>query len=159
MQKPADLRAAITAAYPEFARDPDRLNMWVEHGRVRSPMVPNRGFTAEYTLNITIVSMTGDPNVIFLAINDWLRANQPDLASPAPNSGYEFEADIVDQQTIDLHVMLKLTEQIASMPNGTGFALQSVPEPDMSWLTGNDALTTPSVDLSAIIPAEGTPPA
>ena len=158
MQKPSDLRAAITAAYPEFARDPDRLNMWVEHGRVRSPMVASsQGFACEYTLNITIVNMTGDPGVVFLAINEWVRTNQPDLATSLPTSGYEFEADLIDQQTIDIHITLKLTEQIALVPGGEGHALQSVAEPDYAWLTGEDYLTAPPVDLATLVPAEGTP--
>jgi hypothetical protein len=156
MQKPTDLRAAITTAYPEFARDPDRLNMWVEHGRVRSPMTADRGFTCEYVLNITIVNMTGDPGVVFLAINDWCRINQPDLLTPLAQAGYTFEADLIDQQTIDIHVMLKLTEEIALVPNGAGFALQSVAEPDYGWLIGDDALTTPPVNLTSIVPADTT---
>jgi hypothetical protein len=159
MQKPTDLRTAITAAYPEFARDPDRLTMWVEDGRVRSPMTANRGFTCEYTLNITVVAMTTDPGVLFLAINDWCRTNQPDLLTALPNAGYSFEADLIDRQTIDLHITLKLTEQIALVADGSGLALQSVPEPDMAWLTGDDALTSPPVNLTTVIPAEGTPPA
>ena len=38
MQKPDSLRAAITAADPELGRDPARLLMWVEKGRIRAPM-------------------------------------------------------------------------------------------------------------------------
>ena len=157
MPKPATLRAALTTAYPEFTRDPDRLNMWVEDGRVRSPMTPARGFTCEYTLNITIINMTGDPAVLFLAINDWCRTQQPDLMSPAPHAGYTFETDIIDLQTIDLHIKLKLTEPIAMVTNAGAPALQSVIEPDYAWLTGDDGLSSPTVNLMTVTPIVGTP--
>lgn len=159
MQKPNSLRALLTAAYPELSRDPDRLNMWVEEGRVRSPMVAARGFTWEYTLNITVVNMTADPSVLFLAINDWCRANQPDLLTPLPNSGYRFEVDLIDQQTVDLHIVLKLSEQVLVITNSDETtSLQYPGEPDMSWLIGDTPLTMPAVPLADIVPVAGTTP-
>lgn len=157
MEKPTSLRAALTAADPQLARDPDRLNMWVTEGRVRAPMTAARGFTWEYTLNITITDMTTHPSVLFLAINDWCRPNQPDLLTALANAGYGFEADIIDPNTVDLHITLKLSEQVDLITNTDGtLALQHLAEPDMEWLTGAPNLSTPAVPLTQITAAPGT---
>jgi len=161
MEKPRSLRAAIVAALPEFDRDPDRLQMWVEDGHIKSPMTPDRGFGWDYTLNITITDMTTHPSVIFLAINDWLRTNQPDLLAPESSAGYRFEADILNigSGLIDLHITLKLTEQVALVTGEDGaLALQHVAEPDLTWLTGGTPLTTPPRPLASLIAAPGTTP-
>ena len=159
MQKPASLRAALAAAYPQLARDAERLSVWVEEGRIRSPMTASRGFTWEYTLNITLTEMTGDPSVLFLAINDWCRTNQPDLLTPEAKSGYTFEADLIDTQTVDLHITLRLTEQVAVTTDANGNTqIQYLPEPDMSWLLGEPGLTTPTVGLTSLVAQLGTPP-
>lgn len=131
MQKPDSLRAAITAVDSELGRDPDRLKMWVEKGKIRAPMTPSRAFTYEYTLTIVVTDYPGHPSVVFLAISDWLRINQPDLLSPAATGGYSFEADILDNKTIDLQIDLPLTEQVLLTPReGGGWDLEHIAEPD-----------------------------
>lgn len=129
MQKPDSLRAAIGAVLPEITRDPDKLKLWVDKGRVRATMTPSRDFSQEYTLTLELADFTDHPSIVFLAINDWLRLNQPDkLANGAP--GYTYEADIVDDATIDLIVELTLTEQIRLTPrDGGGWNLEHVAEP------------------------------
>lgn len=157
MEKPNSLRAALTAAAPDLARDPERLTMWVEEGRIRSPMVENRGFAWEYTLNITVTDLILHPSVLFLAINDWLRAAQPDLLTPASSAGYRFDADIIDPQTVDLHIKLRLTENVALVAGPNGPALQHLAEPDMTWLIGTP-LTDPPVPRAKVTPMPGTTP-
>ena len=157
MEKPNALRAALATADPELARDPDRLSMWVDEGRIRSPMTENRGFTWEYMLNITVVNLTLHPSVLFFAINDWLATNQPDLLTPLPHAGYTFEADLIDQQTTDLHITLKLSEQVALITGADGTtSLQHMPEPDMTWLTGAPSLSTPPANLTKVTPQDKT---
>ena len=68
MEKPTSLRAAIAAAAQEYARDAERLQMWVEEGHIRSPMTASRGFEWKYRLNITLTDCTTHPSVLFLAI-------------------------------------------------------------------------------------------
>ena len=117
MEKPASLRAALTAADPQLARDAERLSVWVEEGRIRSPMTASRGFSWEYTLNITITDFTLHPSVLFLAINDWLRTNQPDLLSPEAKSGYSFEADMLDPSVPALALTLVLAPASTLVPS------------------------------------------
>ncbi len=111
--KPDSLRAAIVAALPALENDPERLAMWIEKGRIRSPMTSSRGFEWDYVLNITIQDFTGHPSIPFLVINDWARTNQIELVQPGDKSGYQFEADVVDVGTIDFHIQLNLTERVS----------------------------------------------
>jgi len=160
MQKLPSLRAALVAAYPQLGRDPDRLTMWVDKGRIRSPMTTDRGFDCEYTLSITITDAVVDPAILWLAINDWLRINQPDLLRPGAGTGYTFEVDLIDLQTIDLAIELTLTEQIAVVTDGSGnTTIQYVGEPDLSWLEGGAMPTLPAGDMQTITAVPGTPPA
>lgn len=134
MQKPDSLRAAITAADPELGRDPDRLLMWVEKGRIRAPMTESRDFAYEFTLHLVVVNFEGHPSILFLAINDWLRVNQPDLlaagAGAGAGRGYGFDADIMDNRKIDLEIQLELTEQVVLHPReGGGWNLEHLAEP------------------------------
>lgn len=114
------LRETIATALPELARDPERLAMWIEKGRIRSPMTDSRGFEWEYTLNIMVQDFTAHPSILFLTINDWLRVNQPELLQPGGKSGYQFEVDVIDDATVDLHVWLDLTERVHVTANDDG---------------------------------------
>jgi P2 phage tail completion protein R (GpR) len=137
MNKPDSLRAALTALLPELARDPDRLRIWIDKGRMRCPMTedasgqPNRDFFYEYTLSLLLVDLTAHPSLVFLAVNDWLRVNQPDLCGPAGTSGYTFEVEVIDEKTIDLAIELPLTEAAVLTPRaGGGWTIEHPPEPD-----------------------------
>lgn len=131
MEKPSSLRAAIGAVLPDLGTDPDRLRMWVEKGTIRCRQTESRAFAWAYTLTVVITDFTGHPSLVFLAVNDWLRLNQPDLlAASAP--GYAFQADIIDEKTVDLQIDLALTEQVVLVPrDGGGLDLQHLTEPPL----------------------------
>lgn len=111
--KANSLREAIVAALPDFATDPDRLAMWIEKGSIRSPVTDSRSFEWAYILNISLENFTGQPAILFLTINDWLRTNQAELLQPGAHKGYSHEVDVIDENTVDMHVKLHLTERIA----------------------------------------------
>lgn len=136
--KANSLREAIVAALPDFATDPERLAMWIEKGTIRSPMTESRSFEWAYSLNIALEGFTGQPAILFLAINDWLRTNQPELLQPGAHKGYSHEVDVIDENTVDMHVKLELTERIAveRQSDGTDI-LQHL---DDAGLLLNDAL-------------------
>lgn len=111
--KATSLRDAITTALPDFATDPDRLAMWITKGAIRGSTSANRGFEWGYTLNITLENFAGEPTILFLVINDWLCINQPELLQPGGHKGYHHEVDVIDENTVDMHVQLDLTERMA----------------------------------------------
>jgi hypothetical protein len=129
VKKPALLRAAIGTLYPELARDPDKLAMWVEQGSVRSTGNVQRGFAWEYQLTIVAEDFTREPEGLFFVVVDWLRTQQPDLIQPnAP--GFPFEVDVIDDKTFDVKMTLPLREIVtAAAVGGGGWQLEVVPEP------------------------------
>jgi hypothetical protein len=131
MEKPGSLRAAIGQVFPDLARDVDRLRLWVEKGSIRCRQTQSRGFEWAYTLTAVMTDFTGHPSLVFLAVNDWLRVNQPDLLAAGNPESFSFQADILDDKTIDLQIDLRLTEQVRLVEReGGGWDLQHLSEPD-----------------------------
>ena len=150
MNKPDSLRAALTTVMPELARDPDRLRIWVDKGRIRCPMTTSRDFSYEYTLSLLLVDFTGHPALVFLTINDWLRINQPDLAQVSRDSGYAFETEVIDAETIDLLIDLELTERAELVPRaGGGWLIEHPAEPDPLF-ADELALSDPPAPLTQV---------
>lgn len=119
MKKPDLLRAAITALLPELGRDPDRLAMWVEKGKVIARQGAQRGFAWEYDLIVLISGFAGDPDVIMFTVCEWLRAQQPDLLASGAE-GIPFEVDILDADTVDVQITLSLKEAVTATPGDAG---------------------------------------
>ncbi|CDO35833.1 phage tail protein [Novosphingobium sp. KN65.2] len=128
MKKPASLRAAIAALLPDIARDPDKLAMWVERGRVRAPQTVQRGFAWEYELTLVAEDYTHDPAVIFFLVVEWLRDNQPDLLA-ANTDGFAFEVDVIDDKTFDVKITLPLREIVTAQQLAEGWQLEVLAEP------------------------------
>ena len=130
MQKHVSLRAAIVAMAPDLARDPDRLRMWIDKGGIRARQTASADFGWRYTLTLLIAEYTGHPSLIMLAINQWLRANQPDLLQPGREESYRFEAEILDSQAVDLLIELDLAEEALVTPApGGGWTIEHPGEP------------------------------
>ena len=119
MKKPDLLRAAITALLPELGRDPDRLAMWVEKGKVIARQGAQRGFAWEYDLIVLISGYAGDPDVIMFTVCEWLRAQQPDLLASGAE-GIPFEVDILDAGAVDVQITLSLNEAVTAAPGDAG---------------------------------------
>lgn len=155
MKKPDSLRAALSAIFPEFARDPNRLHLWIEDGMIRChagdrAVGENLSFTLEYSLNLWIENWAQETILIWIVVLDWLQLNQPDLltASKSPGS-LPFEADLLSEKATDIGLELKLTESVIATrrPDG-GFDMSFALDPDpilpdtMPIVPGGDWLKT-----------------
>lgn len=150
MIKPDRLRRALELAAPTFLTNPDALKMWVDKGRIVARRGANRAFEYRYTLSVVITDWTGHPSLIFLAINEWLEGQQPELVTAGREESYTFEADIIDSQTIDLQIDLNLSEPVIVTDSGGGnFELVHLPEPS-PLLADMEGLTAPTVPLTSI---------
>lgn len=142
MEKPNSLRAAIVAMVPELARSPDRFVMFVRAGSIHAVRADDPSFAQRYTLTGIITQFGGHPAVVWLAINGWLRANQPDLLN-VNSASYKFEADILSDELVDLEFQLDLTENILVTPRAEGgFELTSPADP-VPMLDDDVALAEP----------------
>lgn len=130
MLKPDSLRAALAAVDPELARDPAQLIMWIAQGAIASPMTPSFSFAYSYQLSLFLPGYGRHQAPLMIAILHWLRAQQPDLLQPGKDA-FAFEADFLDNATVDLELRLQLTEQVRAIrrPDG-GFDMEFLAEPD-----------------------------
>jgi hypothetical protein len=114
MKKPESLRQHLLACVPTLARDPERLLIFIDTGKVRCTAAPGLSFEYEYTLNVILTDYAGSPDVIMVPLLAWLRVNQPDLLLNLEKSseGIKFEADILDKHKVDLSMTLPLSERV-----------------------------------------------
>lgn len=148
MKKPALLREAIVAMAPEYAVDPDRLDMWVEKGSVRATNGRQHGFAWEYELSIYAENYTGEPAVLFFAITNWLRDFQPSLLA-ANGPGFAFEVVAITASTVDLSITLPLVEIVTADQVGGNWQLTVVDE-DVPLLTDDVPLRANEGPIASI---------
>lgn len=132
MIKPASLRAAITASLPELLNHPDKLQVFIDQGKIRSTAAATSSFEWSYTVEVFLLDFTGDENVLIVAILDWCRIHQLEILDRNDPEDFTFEADIINHQAIDLSLKLKLTERIIVNGTGADRTIIHAPEPEQA---------------------------
>lgn len=131
MHKPNDLKHALLASLPALQHDPERLLVFTERGRIRCTAAASLSFEYAYDLRIILTSYAGSSDAVFLAILGWARQHQSELLTNLDNAmqAIQYEAEILDNNTIDLAITLPLTERVISQrqPDGT-YNLTHAPE-------------------------------
>jgi hypothetical protein len=135
MLKPDSLRSALDAVFPDIVRDPDRCKLFVDKGRIAARF-PAPGtppcWEWRYRLNLRMFDYTDHPDRLILPILTWLAVNQPELLLNHANGdqALPFEADIIDDKTIDISIDLELVEAVRAVPReGGGWDMIHVAEP------------------------------
>lgn len=134
MKKPATLRKAIEARNPDLKKNPDKLKLYIQNGRISTRLSAEtsaRGYEYRYSLNIAITDFTGDMDTLILPITDWLRTHQPDLLQnhERADQAITFEIDLIDVRTCDVMLNLNLTEAVDIGTIDGKTAAQYRPEP------------------------------
>lgn len=132
MQKPADLRTFLTAAVPDFARDPDKIQIFVGKGKLVSTGTAGLSHEFRYTLTVYALDFAGEPEALMVPLLVWLRRNQPDMFDNPQRraEGFRFEADPKNHNTVDLEVEIDLTERVGIARDDSGVLVVSyLPEP------------------------------
>ena len=141
MLKPTSLRAALETACAWLRTNPNKLTVNIEGGHLRLTAAPTRSFEYRYSLRLTLLDFPEHPSAIFVPLIQWIERQQPELLqNPAlQEQGLRFEADILNNNTADLAITLKLTERVKVTlnPDGTHLA-EHLPEPtdpyaDWTW--------------------------
>lgn len=122
MKKPNSLREHLTAALPELARDPDALSIYVTGGSIATRHGPNLGFEMRYTVHLDLLNYRGAPEQVFLPIVLWLRRNQAELILNHITGVKDiaFSVDVIDDQSVDVEVILPLSEAVDVTPQDDG---------------------------------------
>lgn len=119
MKKPDSLRAHLTTALPELARDPEALSIYVTGGTIATRHGENLGFEMRYTLHLVMLNYRGAPEQIFLPVILWLRTNQAELLLNH-DSGVKdiaFNVDVLGNDAVDVEITLPLTEAVDVLPD------------------------------------------
>jgi len=122
MKKPASLRAAIAAAVPDLAKNPDKFLVYVDAGSVVARKTKTMSFDYRYTLNLVLLDYAGDSDTVFIAVDD------------KRQKGIEFIVDHLNNATCDLAINLDLTESVLVQTDGAGArTVTHLEEPVPDW--------------------------
>lgn len=138
MIKPASLRAAIAAAVPDLAANPDKFLVFADEGTVVAKGVKTLSFEYRYTLNMILTDFAGDADMVFIALMQWVRRHQPDLQHNADKqkTAIKFEVDHLTNDTCDLSITLPLSESVKVATDAQGVHTAThQEEPKPEWET------------------------
>lgn len=155
MKKHDSLRAALTAALPELAREPNALAITIEQGSIAARHGPNLGWEYRYDCHLVLIDCRAAPEQIFLPLLLWLRTYQPDLILNHAKGvqAIKFNIDVVDQDAVDIEIMLPLTEAVDVLPQPDGSYRMTIrDEPE---LAGTELIIDPAVLLRQIFAPSG----
>lgn len=132
MKKPDSLRRALSSAVSCLRENPDNLHIFVDDGSLVSTLAPSLSWEYRYTLNVVVTEFSGDQNLLMAALLGWVHEHQPDImANPdLRNNGFTFEAVILNNNTSDISIDLRLTERVVVSPSGENMVVSAVPEPE-----------------------------
>lgn len=114
MYKPDSLRQALTRAVPEFERNPHRLHVFIDRGRLIATAAHNLTFEYAYSLNLVIKDFGGNPDDLMLPIVIWIARHQPQLLAKSVRGGecFTFEVDPLNNKAVDISITLPLSEKV-----------------------------------------------
>ncbi|MBM3114959.1 phage tail protein [Jeongeupia naejangsanensis] len=140
MKKPTALRMHLIAAMPHLDRDPDKLLMFVDEGRILGTGTGTRSYEYQYTLNLILTNFGGNPDAVMVAVVDWLATNQPEQLdnNERRRDAIQFEADILSDDLVDLSIKLPLTERVIARQVEGRWETKAIDEPpsvETDWLT------------------------
>lgn len=133
MIKPGSLREHLTAALPELRRDPDKLLVFIDRGSLVGTYAPGLSFEYRYTLNLILTDYAGHPDAVMVPLLIWIASHQSELlANPGLRDQISFQADVLDNDKVDLDIKLPLTERVGVHARaGGGYDVEHYPEPQL----------------------------
>ncbi|WP_033792265.1 phage tail protein [Pantoea septica] len=110
MQKPQQLRAALSRSVPLLQQNPERLTMTIAAGTVVATSAPSLSFEYRYRLELTLAEVEQDIEAVIVPLLAWLRDNQPEMLGNAEKrrSDFTFAVDAAGA----LSIGLQLTERV-----------------------------------------------
>ena len=114
MKKPESLRTHMLNAVKELQRDPDRLLIHTDNGKIRSLMSNGLSFEYEYELSFILTEYAGELDAVMIPLLDWVRINQSELLVNLEKSknSFKFETVLLDNSKVDLALTFPVTERV-----------------------------------------------
>lgn len=120
MRKPDGLRRLLLATVPGLSAAPERLQLFIDKGRVAARAGGTLSFEKHYLLNVVVTDYAGDVDAIMVPVLAWIAEQQPDLLQRADVYPFEFEAEIMDADTADIRIGIELSERVRVTPRASG---------------------------------------
>lgn len=135
MYKPASLRAHLLQKVPSL--QVEALHTFIDAGHIEATASVSMSYVYHYTLQVIITDYAGHSDAVILPILTWLRTHQPELfLSPTLMAdAFKFEADILNHDTYDFGVTLKLSERVSVKTEGTTTTVHHHSEPPLDTET------------------------
>lgn len=132
MKKLNSIKDTLLKKIPYLGNNPEKLYLFVDDGGIFATNEPSLSYEYIYSLNIILEAFPGDQNVVFAVVVEWVKQHQPDiLANPDKRAnGIRFEADILNSQSANISIDLKLTERVIVSVQEGKYHVEAVPEPE-----------------------------
>ena len=155
MKKAAELREHLLASVPWLKKNPDKLFMFIEGGRVGARRSNSLSFTYSYDLKVLLIDCPVAFDLITVPLLAWLSVNQPERLHHPDKTGqvFDFVAEVIDKKTTDLELTLQLTENVLVEKIEEGHTIRHLAEPALpeeggptGWqifANGTEVLPTP----------------
>lgn len=131
MYKPASLRAHLLQQVPGMQED--ALHTFVDSGHIECTASTSMSYVYHYSLQVIVTDYAGHADAVILPILNWLRMHQPELflSRSLMADGFRFEADILNHETYDFGITLKLSERVSVKTVGKLATVQHHGEPPL----------------------------
>ncbi|WLE59275.1 phage tail protein [Burkholderia plantarii] len=141
MIKPASLRAAIVAAIPALAKDPDKMTVFIDKGSIAATGTKSLSFEYRYMCNVLLMDFAGDADDLMIVILAWAREYQPDLVTnwDGRSSAITYEIDILNNTTADISITMPLSENVVVKYDAAGHRtvthVDDRPDASLPWVS------------------------
>lgn len=131
MKKPNHLRKTLEQSVPDFVKNPDRLQLYVDGGQIIATGSHSFSFEYRYTLNVIVTDYAGDIAALIVPMLAYLRTNQPEIfENPQKReNAFKFQVDYNNNDTADIFFEIQLTERVISKKDGDNVQIKYAKEP------------------------------
>lgn len=124
MNKLQDLRSHLLTWIEELKKSPENLLTFADKGKIVCNSV-TLSFEYQYIANVILTDFAGDTDKVMVVVLAWYQQHQQDKCFP---TNFEFEADILANDKVDLSIKLELTERVIVGKNSAG-QIESITHP------------------------------
>ncbi|WP_439239060.1 phage tail protein [Lonepinella sp. BR2919] len=133
MKKPNQIRKVLEQANPFFVANPDKLQLFIDDGKIIRTGTDNLSFELQYSLNIIVTDYPDDIARLTVPLLAYLQINQPELfANPdLRDKAIRFLPDFNNNNTSDIHFEISpITERVVvKQSQADSVILDYKPEP------------------------------
>lgn len=132
MNKPGELREIISSAVPHLKKNPDALHIFIDKGKLYATGASqNLSFEYQFDCVVLVTDYRGHSDDIMVPILAWVARHQPELLNNREKreDGITFRAELINKNTADIEVTIKMTERVKVSNDGSGNVVEHLPEP------------------------------